>query len=53
MSDRELTMDELLEHYCELAHLAQNVVDSWEGGDLAQAVRDIDQFLKFANEPVE
>jgi hypothetical protein len=53
MSEREMTMNELLEHYCVLANLAQNVVDAWQGGDLAQAVRDLDGFLKFLDKPVE
>jgi hypothetical protein len=53
MDDQELTFDALLEHHCELANLAQEVVDAWEGGDLAQAVRNLAEFLKFLDEPVE
>jgi hypothetical protein len=55
MSNREneLKLDEVIEHYCELANLAQEVVDRWESGDLAEAVRNLAEFLKFLDEPVE
>jgi hypothetical protein len=43
-------LPELVEGYTGIADAAQGVIDNWEKGDLAEAVRNLDQWITCARE---